>query len=275
MNAPSLGSVFAALAAAQAAQAVRSLAQRRNRHAGIHRTRKAIRKLRSLLALCRPGLGPKVKAIDKGLKRLGTSLSDLRDAHVVAMTASKLATGDQPECWLALAARLTARHELLLADALAEDPDFAARRKQLDELVQALAELPWEHLKDEHLGDGIARSAHRLAKAEQTAKREPDAANNHRWRRRLRRLRMQYQAIRAARQKAPSWAGPSRPDRYASMHHLVRSSDRLGWLQDLRMLEPFLKGTDASLPLALMRRRLRSEIKHAGPREPAGGQIPC
>lgn len=252
---------------------MRSLAQRRNRHAAIHRTRKAIRRLRSLLALCRPGLGAKAKTIDKELKRLGASLSHLRDAHVVATTAAKLATADQPEGWLALAARLAARREQFMAEALAEDPDFTARRRQLDELARATAELPWEHLEDGHLGEGIARSARRLAKAERAAKREPDTANSHRWRRRLRRLRMQYQTIQAARKKAPSWAGPPRPHRYASLHELVQWSDRLGWLQDLQMLEPFLDGADASLPLAPMRRRLRLEIKRATLREPAGGLV--
>ena len=263
MNADSLGSVFAAMATAQAYQALRSLAQRRNRHTAIHHTRKAIRRLRSVLALCRQGLGPQMKAIDKGLKHLGASLSDLRDAHVVATTASKLATGDECESWLTLASRLIARHDALLSETLTADPDFSARRKQLKELVQAVAALPWECLKDKHLSDGITRSAHRLAKAEHAAKLEPDAGNNHRWRRRLRRLRMQYQTIRAARQNASSWAAPARPNRYAPLHHLIRLSDHLGWLQDLQMLEPFLKGTDAALPLALMRRRLRSEIKRA------------
>jgi len=248
---------------------MRYLAQRRNRHAAIHRTRKAIRRLRSLLALCRPGLGPKAKAIDKGLKHLGASLSQLRDAHVVATTAAKLATGDQSEGWLALAARLAARREQFLAETLAEDPDFIARRRQLDELVRATAELPWEHLEDEHLGVGIVRSADRLAKAERAAKLEPDTANSHRWRRRLRRLRMQYQTIQAARTKVPSWAGPPRPHRYASLRKLIQWSDRLGRLQDLHMLEPFLDGANASLPLAAMRRRLHLEIRHAALHEVA------
>jgi CHAD domain-containing protein len=263
MNAGFSSSVFAALAATQADQAVRSLAQRRNRHTAIHRTRKAIRRLRSSLALCRQGLGQQVKAIDEGLKHLGASLSDLRDAHVMATTASKLATGDERESWIVLAAHLTARRDALLAETLTQDPDFATRRMQLDDLVQAVAALPWESLQDKHLAEAIARSAHRLAKAERAAKLEPNAVNMHRWRRRLRRLRMQYQTISAARQNSPSWAAPARPHRYASLHQLIQLSDRLGWLQDLQMLESGLKDKNPALPLTLMRRRVRSELRRA------------
>jgi CHAD domain-containing protein len=275
MNAGFPSSVFAALAAAQADQVVRSLAQRRNRHAAIHSTRKAIRRLRSILALCRQGLGQRVKVIDKGLKQLGASLSDLRDAHVAVTTASKLATGAERESWLVLASRLAARRDALLAQTLAGDHDFAARRKQLDELIVAVAALPWHCLKEKHLDEGIARSAHRLAKAERAARREPGAVKNHRWRRRLRRLRMQYQAMSEARKCAPSWVVPARLHRHTSLHRLARLSDRLGWLQDLQRLEAFLKETDATLPWALMRRHLRSEIKRVMLAAPSDGPVPC
>ena len=256
-------SVFAALAAAQADQVVRSLAQRRNRHTAIHRTRKAIRRLRSILALCSQGLGQRVKVIDKRLKQLGVSLSDLRDAHVAVTTAQKLATGTEHESWLVLASRLAARRDALLAQTLADDQDFASWRKQIDELTAAVAVLPWHCLKEKHLIEGMAQSAHRLAKAEGAAGREPGVVNTHRWRRRLRRLRMQYQAMSEAQKNAPSWAVPAGLRRHASLHHLARLSDRLGGLQDLQRLEAFLKGQDAALPWTLMRRRLRSEIKRA------------
>jgi CHAD domain-containing protein len=118
MTTRSSGSVFAALAQEQADLALRSLAQRRNRHGAIHATRKAIRRLRSLLALCRHSLEPEVSVVDRKLKRLASGLSRLRNAHVVVVTASRLARGDDRDIWLDVASRLEARRDALLADAL-------------------------------------------------------------------------------------------------------------------------------------------------------------
>jgi len=264
MTAHSPGPLFAAQAAAQADQAMHSLAQRRNRHSAIHRMRKSIRRLRSLLALCRPGLGPEADVIDKGLRQLCVDLSDLRDAHVVAMTASGLAGESEQDIWSAAVEQLAARRENLLANALAADPDFASRRARLDDLARAIAALPWDRLDDSHLAEGIARSARRLAKAERKAREQPDADSSHRWRRRLRRLRMQYQAIRAARKTQPSWQGPPRDSHHASIHLLNRQSDRLGRLQDLHMLRTRLKRID--VPPAVrnsMRHQLRIEFDRA------------
>lgn len=264
MTAHSPGPLFAAQAATQVDQAMRSLAQRRNRHSAIHRMRKAIRRLRSLLALCRPGLGPETDVIDNGLRQLCVDLSDLRDAHVVVVTASGLAGEGGQDTWSAGVAQLAARCESLLAKALAADPEFASRRARLDTLAQAIAALPWHRLDDSHLAEGIARSARRLAKAERKARQEPDADSSHRWRRRLRRLRMQYQVIRAARKKQPSWKGPRRASHHASIHALNRESDRLGRLQDLRLLGVHLKRIDVPPAVRkLMRHQLRAEIDRA------------
>ncbi len=258
------GPAFAAQAAAQVDQAMRSLAQRRNRHSAIHRMRKAIRRLRSLLALCRPGLGPETDVIDKGLRQLCVDLSDLRDAHVVVVTASGLALDGGQDTWPAAVVQLAARREKLLSKALAADPEFASRRARLDTLAQAIAALPWHRLDDSDLAEGIARSARRLVKAERKARQEPGADSSHHWRRRLRRLRMQYQVIRAARKRQPSWKGPPRDPHRASIHALNRQSDRLGRIQDLHMLGTHLKRID--VPPAVrkrMRDQLRAEIDRA------------
>lgn len=244
---------------------MRSLAQRRNRHSAIHATRKAIRRLRSILALCRQALEPEVAGIDRALRRLGTGLSDLRDAHVVTTTALKLATGDERDPWLAAADQLAARREALLAQALAKDPEFHARRATLHALAKAIAALSWDRLTHQDLSEGIARSVRRLAKAKQAQQREPNAHNSHRLRRRLRRLRMQHQAIQKVRRQAPSLLGPIQTGRYPSVRTLINDADHLGLLQDLKMLRSCLKGIDASLPLAQMRDRLRSELDRASP----------
>lgn len=244
---------------------MRSLAQRRNRHGAIHATRKAIRRLRSILALCRQALEPEVSDIDRALRHLGTGLSDLRDAHVVTTTALQLATGDERDLWLAAATHLAARREALLAEALAKDPEFFARRAKLNALAEAIAALSWDRLTHKDLSEGIARSARRLTKAKQAEHREPNVANSHRLRRRLRRLRMQRQAIQAARREAPSLIGSVQTERYPSVRTLTKDADHLGLLQDLKMLRSCLKWIDTSLPMAQMRSRLRSELDRASP----------
>ncbi len=55
-------------------------------HAAIHAARKAIRRLRALLALLQDS-EMELKDEERSLQRLGDSLSDLRDAHVVVRAA--------------------------------------------------------------------------------------------------------------------------------------------------------------------------------------------
>lgn len=255
MTTRSSGSVFAALAQEQADLALRSLAQRRHRHGAIHATRKAIRRLRSLLALCRHSLEPEVSVVDRKLKRLASGLSRLRNAHVVVVTASRLARGDDRDIWLDVASRLAARRDALLADALSRDPDFARRRAQLGAIAAAVAALPWQRLTNKCLRHGMKRSERRAAKAARTARRKPDPVNRHRWRRRLRRLRMQKQMIQAAGRAAPSLMHYG----HASVGALGELSDRLGRIQDLHMLRSSLTSLDKSLPLAQLRRHVRAK----------------
>jgi CHAD domain-containing protein len=260
MTARSLGAVFAALAHQQVELALRSLTQRRNRHGAIHATRKAIRRLRSILALCHYSLEPEASAVDHELKRLATSLSRLRDAHVVVATASQLAEVDDREIWLDVASRLETRRDALLTDALSRDPDFAKRRAQLSAMVAAVASLPWQSLSNEYLSDGMKRSTCRVAKAEHAAQLEPNLVNHHRWRRRLRRLRIQKQMIHAARRAAPSLVGSLRDDSHTSVRALSKQSDSLGRVQDLHMLKASLIVLDKSLPLTRLRSRVSAEV---------------
>lgn len=263
MTTSSLGSVFADLAKEQAGKIARSLAQRSNRHNAIHATRKAIRRLRSILSLCHQALEPEVSAIDRRLKHLANSLSSLRDAHVVSATASQLAEGIDRDLWLDVAARLESRRDLLLVEALSKDPKFAKRRARLVALASAIAALPWQNLSKEWLKDGMERSVRRVARAAHAFDLEPNLANRHRWRRRVRRLRMQNQTIQAASRAAPSWVGSRGDYSGTSVRALNRLSDSLGRAQDLRMLQCSLKIMDRALPLPRLRSRLRAEIQSA------------
>jgi CHAD domain-containing protein len=263
MTANSLGLIFSVLARKQVDRAVRSLAQRRNRHNAIHATRKAIRRLRSILSVCHQALEPEVSAIDRRLKDLANSLSSLRDAHVVSATASQIARGIDRELWLDVAARLEARRDVILVEALAKDPMFAKRRARLNALAAEVAALPWQRLSKKHLNEGMERGVRRVAKAARAFELEPNLAHRHRWRRRLRRLRMQSQMIQAASRTAPSLMGSRGDYSCTSVRALKRLSDSLGRAQDLRMLQCSLKMLDKTLPLPRLRSRLRAEIQFA------------
>jgi len=263
MTASSSGLIFSALAEEQADKAVRSLAQRRNRHNAIHATRKAIRRLRSILSLCHQALDPEASAIDRGLRRVASSLSGLRDAHAVSATASQLAEGIDRDLWLDVAARLEARRDALLVDEMSKDPKFVKRCARLSALASAVVALPWQRLSKRYLEEGMARSTRRVAKAKRAFEQEPNPANRHRWRRRVRRLRMQTQMIQAASRAAPSLLGFRRDYSCTSVQALNRLSDRLAKTQDLRMLQRSLIVLDKDLPLPRLRRRIRAEVNFA------------
>lgn len=69
---------------------LRALALGKHPNAAVHRGRKAIRRLRALLALIEPRFDT-VKSADRSLQRLGDSLSKLRDAHVATEIAQSMA----------------------------------------------------------------------------------------------------------------------------------------------------------------------------------------
>ncbi len=259
----SLGATFATLAVEQADKAAGALARRRDRHLAVHAARKAIRRLRSILCLCREALGPDVAGIDRKCKRLAAGLSDLRDAHVVATTARRLTKEHGDDLWREVAAQLEARRGKLLEDVLSRDPDFGKRRARLGVLAQAIAALPWDNLTTDHLREGIRRSRHRVARAQRASEQVSSLAHRHRWRRRLRRLRMQLQAIQAAGVPAPVWKKIHAGKGHASIRALSKLSDELGRRQDLRMLGSSLKLLDKSLPLTLLRSRIRTEMHRA------------
>ncbi len=259
------GSQFARLAIDLAESATRLLARRKDRHAAVHAARKSIRRLRSVLDLCRDALGPQVEGIDRQYQQIAASLSPLRDAQAVANTAGLLARADGCGPWHQVFALLKRRRNAVLADVLRTDPDFAERRASLDALAKAVGSLPWDNLGTDHLLQRMARSERRVAKAERASADVPSMANRHRWRRRLRRLRMQLQAMQTAGKAAPALKS-LRPDiGHASIKTLSRQSDELGRQQDLRMLRRSLNELDPSLPLATLRRHLQVEIRRASP----------
>jgi hypothetical protein len=119
-----IGSFLAALAQKECRAIGKALANKRNRHRAVHEARKAIRRLRCLIALIRSSVGDDTSKIELALKSQSKRLSALRDAQVVAVLAEKLAANDDNGEWTAAARELAERRDALLATELAQDPDL-------------------------------------------------------------------------------------------------------------------------------------------------------
>ncbi|WP_372012639.1 CHAD domain-containing protein [Pseudoxanthomonas sp. 10H] len=233
MPSPPPGSRLGHLLQRECLAAVEALATAdRDAHAGVHEARKAIRRARSLLALVARELD--VQAADRILRRAGASLGALRDARAVALTADRLARPRDDATWSLAAATLQARADRLARRELAVDPRFARRRRAIQRAARLLRDLPWADVRSADIRTGVVRQARRAERAGRRADRHPDPDNLHRWRRRVRRLRMQVDALDALRIDVPAHdPGASR--------RLHRLSDALGARQDLAVLEETLR----------------------------------
>lgn len=180
-----------AYATAELANAIKGLARHRAPHAGIHSTRKSIRRLRSLIRLDRP-LGPEAKKVDKALKRLARSLSSLRDLQVAYELCKKIGRKHASESG-GIPAQLAEARDSALQRALSKDPGFGNRRRQLAKIDVQIQLLPWTDLDPESLLEGLSKGRKRLRKALGRAIKSPDANTLHDLRRRARRMKMQLE----------------------------------------------------------------------------------
>lgn len=237
------GGALAVLAGRECRAIDRALANTRNRHAGIHRARKGIRSLRAILALGEPKPDNATRRIDRRLRKLARGLSALRDAFVAMQTAQSLAVGGSAAPWHAPAVALEDACNQALRSALATDPDFAARRSELGRIRQALSALPWERVSPQAMARALKHSQRRTKRSEDDARRRSTVDLLHRWRRRLRRLRLQLDAMAKVSAMSPDVVDPAHPRRH--MRELKRMTDALGRQQDLRLLRRHLARLDA------------------------------
>lgn len=170
-------------------------------HAGVHRSRKAMRRSRAVLALGVDALGPGARLIDRALRKANRGLSDLRDAHALVETLDRLLERGADE-----AARVhlqRARHVAAARrDTVGGDTaclrHVADVRALLRTLRAALEGLPWHALATASIDVALAKSARKVDVA-RTVVAETNADSDwHAWRRRLRRLSQQYRALSAA-----------------------------------------------------------------------------
>lgn len=225
-----LGAALQAVAMSELATIDAALSRSRARHRGVHEARKAIRRLRALLALGDDAFGDAGEALDATLSRIGKSLSTLRDAQVVVDTARRIGRrADQAsrrDVWLRLRAALSERRAQTLARAVAADPQFERRRRRVQALRTALATLPWGRLDRRTVAAALTRQARRSDKAQRRAQAHRGAHERHRWRRRLRRLRMQMDLLKSLAQREPSL--PPAVDAYKAARRDVAPPKRLG-----------------------------------------------
>jgi hypothetical protein len=227
-------------------------------HDAIHSARKAIRRMRALLALLDEDDFDLARD-DLALRRLGKGLSDMRDAHVVVEAAARLQKADGADDWNAIITALAARREHILRRALASDPDFARRRSVVEQVLSHVQQQPWERLRRSRVRTALARSERRVVKAAARAAHDGDDEAVHRWRRRARRLRMQLDAAHALGAVHGHAHGNGAVARKAKALHKV--SDRLGALQDLRLLRNLVRNLPATMDKTAALKQIGAELE--------------
>jgi len=230
------------------------LRRRRHPHRAIHAVRRAVRRFRSMLALC-VGVAPEeFEAIDRRVRRVGKRLSALRDAHVLVLTASRLRRGDGRDIWRLLDRWLRRERRRLLAQSLADDPDFAALLRRVHRAARDLAKIDFEGLSGDAIVRALRASAADMASAERKANAHPREALRHRWRRRVRRLRLQLEGLAvvaddrqlpAAVRVEAQWVLAEALNAVPSAAALAVLADRLGDQQDERHLAATVRRQDA------------------------------
>jgi len=177
------------IAAADAALA----ASTRNPHRRVHQARKALRRVRALLALIARS-DPTFATVDAKLRRATHSLS-LRDAAVAVETFDRLMKRKTLHGSIKTMAPprndLARRRDAVLADYRQRDPGFAKLRNYLQRAGAAAKALAWSRASARAIARGLAHSRRRIAKIDERARHSNERHLRHRWRRRLRRYNEQ------------------------------------------------------------------------------------
>lgn len=233
-----LGTKLQALAKRECRVIRRKLTAQHDLHEAVHEARKAVRRLRAILALVDEVIEDSAVA-DQALERFGDSLSTLRDANVAIHTADALAKHNPSVDWSPIVLRLRVRCRHVVAQALDRDPGFSRRLALLTRVEGRMAEWPWELLRSKHLRSALKRGQKRVNKAARSAKRNAAPDNMHRWRRRSRKLRMQLEVMTQLKphlaEKALDVESKKR------VRELRKLSDGLGWQQDVVVLRNLVR----------------------------------
>lgn len=260
---PVTGTFLSALARKECKAIAKAMGSAKDRHRGIHDARKAIRRLRSLLSLVSGAVGHDTAKIDLALQKQAKRLCALRDSHVAVLIAQKLAATDDTGEWAVAAQVLAVQRDLLLEVELSKDPGFARRIAAIGDIAAVFEKLRWKRLSQQALQRGIKKSHQRVARAEHEAAESGTPASLHRWRRRVRRLRMQLDAVQALNKLAGVRIKAGDAHKNKSTKLLARLADQLGWQQDIQVVRNALKTFPDPAILASLRRRLSLEKRLA------------
>lgn len=220
-----------------------ALPSTKDQNDAVHAARKAIRRMRALLALVDGG--PFVlDREDLALRALGKGLSDMRDAHVVVETATRLQASNPNPGWDAVIEALELRRTRILQHSLAMDPGFARRRQVLERVLERIEAQPWKDLRRGAVLRALDVSERKAKKAATRASHDSAPETVHRWRRKVRRLRMQLDAADALGVLHGHGDGHAALARKGKALH--KTSDQLGWSQDLGMLRNLVRNLPAS-----------------------------
>lgn len=245
-------------------------------HTGVHRSRKALTRLRALLSLLHAASAVTVdlEARVRGIARTFSRLRDAQAAHGMARRLIHARPLAEREEWRPATDVLEAERDRLLEKALRTDPGFAARRAQFVALRAAMGACDWDATRRAHFERAVGRSARRVRRAHEATRTSPTQKARHRLRRRLRRLLLQIHVLRAiaddkrhphAARQARKLVAYGQKRRRASK----RLVDTLGDERDLRLLRRALvrmPRTDAVERLLAIARKRLSVATAAGDR---------
>ena len=136
--------------------------------------------------------------------------------------------------WAPAAAALMARADRLARRELALDPSLARRRRAIARARRQLEALPWDTLSAASIKRGLARQAQRVEKATRRSHQDRSPENRHRLRRRVRRLRMQVDALAGLGIRVSGHPPPASARLRRLSDALGREHDRIVLVEALR-----------------------------------------
>ena len=243
------------LARRQITRAIRDLSEDdENPDETIHSVRKRLKKVRALLRVVRPELGKKrYDRQNRRLRDVGRTLSEARDARVLAETLQTLAEILDEDLQRAavepVLAQLHTRAESIRSQV--RDPDrWTALPSSLKSVRQSVKQWPLEDNDDwPILADGLDRIYRKGYQGQRRALADPSDEPLHEWRKRVKDL---WHALELLRNVRPGFF----ESRVNQAHDLA---NLLGDDHDLAVLDAMLTSDEITLapePLA----RLRSKI---------------
>ena len=263
-----LGVALATYCSAQIALVSEALQRRAHVYRGVHEARKGIRRLRSVIVLGTAHFGPTGAGVDGALRSLGRSLSVVRDAQAARDCAHRkvedAASPEQRALWQRMTIQLASARSRTMRQVRAKDVAFLQRQSAIARIGERISLLPWTDVGLRAVRAQLRRSAKRAGRAADCYLEEPRLTSLHRLRRRLRRYRMQIEALSTIHD-APASA-PVNKDIVASVgkylswfKQISRRVDQLGELIDLHLLRTALRRLPASADRTLALASLRQQ----------------